>query len=191
MREAGHPLAGRALRSEIAFGGGMIVAAGSTFLAIGYRHGITGAGLAVIMLVIVRSDWRAHIIPNLANLAAAGLALVDALLSEQPQSAVIDALARGAGLFLLFLGFRSACRFWRGREGLGLGDVKLAGVLGLWLDFPYIPVAIEMACLCAIVYVLARKIVSGRPIDSLARLPFGAFLAPAIWVTWLWQRIPS
>jgi leader peptidase (prepilin peptidase)/N-methyltransferase len=69
--------------------------------------------------------------------------------------------------------------------------VKLAGVLGLWLEFPYIPVAIEMACLSAITYVFARRIVSGQPIDSLAKLPFGAFLAPAIWVSWMLERILS
>ncbi len=66
--------------------------------------------------------------------------------------------------------------------------MKLAGVLGLWLDWPYIPIAIEMACLTAIAWVVARKVIWRRPLDSLARIPFGAFLAPSIWVAWMLEN---
>ena len=34
-------------------------------------------------------------------------------------------------LLLLMIGYRR----WRGRDGLGLGDIKLAGVAGAWLGF--------------------------------------------------------
>jgi leader peptidase (prepilin peptidase)/N-methyltransferase len=179
----------RANLSDIVQVAGTVVSVGVTLFEVGYPRALPAAGLAVITIMIARSDWRQRIIPNMASLAAAGLALAEALLTDEPWVAALDAVTRGVALFLLFLAFRSAFRLWRGREGMGFGDVKLAGVLGLWLDWPYIPVAIEMACLSAIAYVIASKIVSRQAIDASAKLPFGAFLAPAIWVTWMWQNI--
>ena len=46
-----------------------------------------------------------------------------------------------AHLFCAALGY---ARF-RGRQGLGLGDVKLAFVAGAWLDWSMIPIAIQLA----------------------------------------------
>jgi hypothetical protein len=48
-----------------------------------------------------------------------------------------------------------------------------------------------MACLSAIAWVVALRLVSQRPFDSLAKLPFGAFLAPAVWVAWMGENILS
>jgi len=186
---AGSPAVHRALRSEIGFAVGIVAAVGVTFFLVGYPRSVAGAGLAVITLMIARADWRERIIPNRASLAAAALALVLALMADEPGAALVAALTRGASLFLLFFGFRYAYRLWRGREGLGLGDVKLAGVLGLWLDWPYISFAIELACLAAIAFVLMSKLVSRQAIDGLTKLPFGAFLAPAIWATWMWENM--
>ena len=49
--------------------------------------------------------------------------------------AVGFALLRGAVLALLFLGAARRYRRLRGRDGIGLGDVKLAGVAGAWLGW--------------------------------------------------------
>ena len=57
------------------------------------------------------------------------------------------ALLRGAVLALLFLGLRVLYRRVRGRDGIGLGDVKLAGVVGAWLGWVTIPIAVEIAAL--------------------------------------------
>jgi leader peptidase (prepilin peptidase) / N-methyltransferase len=76
---------------------------------------------------------------------------------------------------------------WRGREGLGLGDVKLAAVAGVWLDWPAIPVAIEIAALTALAVYATGHILGRRRIHAATRLPFGLFLAPAVWLAWLLQ----
>jgi leader peptidase (prepilin peptidase)/N-methyltransferase len=73
----------------------------------------------------------------------------------------------------------------RGREGLGWGDVKLAGVAGVWLDLVMLPIAIEIAALGAIAVYLWRQYSRSRPLRLESRLPFGAFLAPSIWLGWL------
>jgi len=48
-------------------------------------------------------------------------------------------------LGLAFLGLRALYRRLRGREGIGLGDLKLAGVAAVWLDCLIVPIAVETA----------------------------------------------
>ena len=53
----------------------------------------------------------------------------------------------------------------RGRDGIGLGDVKLAGVAGVWLDWWVLPVAIEIAALAALA-VYAMRFLHGRNLSA-------------------------
>ena len=72
----------------------------------------------------------------------------------------------------------------RGREGIGLGDVKLAAVAGVWLDWQMIPIAVEIATLSALAVYALRQWVLGRSLRWTSRIPLGLFLAPAIWLAW-------
>src|SRR4029077_18377188 len=99
--------------------------------------------------------------------------------------AVGIALLRAAVLALLFYGLRAAYRRWRGYDGLGLGDVKLAAVAGAWLDWVTIPIAIEIAALAAIAAFGVRYHTKSRAFDVGLKFPFGLFLAPSIWLGWL------
>ncbi len=151
-----------------------------------FPRSLAGAALGATAAAIVRADCRDFRIPDLANLAAGLLALASAAASEDAGAALGHALARGAAMFTAFFVFRALYRLWRGREGLGLGDVKLAGVAGLWLDSNALPLCIETACAAALATLVLRRLLTGVAIDPHGRLPFGAFLAPAIWATWLW-----
>jgi leader peptidase (prepilin peptidase) / N-methyltransferase len=84
-----------------------------------------------------------------------------------------------------FLALMIGYRRWRGRDGLGLGDVKLAAVAGVWLNFVTIFVAIELAALSALAAYFVSGYLRNRPPRATALLPFGLFLAPAIWIGWL------
>jgi leader peptidase (prepilin peptidase)/N-methyltransferase len=95
------------------------------------------------------------------------------------------ALVRGAVLAGGFLALRALYERLRGREGIGLGDVKLAGVGGVWLAWATIPVAVEIAALAALAVYVVRQLAGGRVMSATARMPFGLFLAPAIWLGWL------
>ena len=114
--------------------------------------GILGAGLALIAIAIAVIDARWFIIPN--ELSAAGFALGLANAATSAPHAIWEAARiaalRGAVLALLFLGLRALYRRLRGRDGIGLGDVKLAGVAGAWLGWTAMPIAIEIAALSAI-----------------------------------------
>ena len=83
-----------------------------------------------------------------------------------------------------FFAFRAGYRALRGIDGLGLGDVKLAAVAGVWLDWISLPLVVNIAALSAIAVLLLGRF-RGNGLDSRARLPFGTFFAPAIWICWL------
>jgi leader peptidase (prepilin peptidase)/N-methyltransferase len=138
------------------------------------------------MLAIAVIDHRRMIIPDelsalafVAGLVAAGLGTEAA-----PGAAVLQALVRSSLMFVLFFVFRLGYRRLRGRAGMGLGDVKLAAVAGAWLGWADLPIAINIAALSALGAVLYGRL-RGHGFDPMARLPFGAFFAPAIWICWL------
>lgn len=149
--------------------------------------GLCGAALALLMLTIALTDARYFLIPNELTAAAALLALLRAaLIAADPGGiAALIAIARGIGSALPLLLLMIAYRRWRGFDGLGLGDVKLAGVAGLWLGWDTVFVTIEAATLSAIAafFIVSRR--RGEGWRSRAKLPFGVFLAPAIWLGWL------
>jgi leader peptidase (prepilin peptidase) / N-methyltransferase len=168
---------------------GLFAVAASLYAAPGIM-GLAGGGLALIMLAIAVIDWRLLMIPDeLSALAAAlGFGAVGFERWGEMPAPVLDALTRGAVTAALFFAFRFVYRRLRGREGIGFGDVKLAGVAGIWIDWTSLPVAVDIAALTALGLVASRVILSRRRPDPLAKLPFGAFLAPSIWLCWLLAR---
>jgi leader peptidase (prepilin peptidase) / N-methyltransferase len=150
-------------------------------------RGMWGAGLAVLMAAIAAVDARRFIIPDelTAGAVALGLAYAAFQDTESWRQAVAWALLRGAAPAVVFFAVRAGYRWWRGREGLGLGDVKLAVVAGVWLDWPTIPVAIEIAAVAALGTYLVIHFFVRRAVRRTTRLPFGLFLAPAIWLAWV------
>src|SRR5271167_4257668 len=152
--------------------------------------GLAGVGLALIMLAVTVIDWRLLVIPDELNALAAvlGVAAVGFERWGVMPAPVLHALTRGAVTAALFFAFRFLYRQLRGREGIGLGDVKLAGVAGIWLDWTSLTVAVDIAALTALGFVASGVILLRRPPDPRAKLPFGTFFAPAIWLCWLLAR---
>jgi len=162
--------------------------------------GVLGAGLGIFMLAIAVIDGRRFIIPNALTAAAFGLGLLHAAVISAQATwpavalpalglAISLAIARALALALFFSAVRLAYKAVRGRDGLGLGDVKLAGVGGAWLDWVMMPIAIELAAVVALVVYGLRQAVLGRALVATHRLPFGLFFAPAIWLCWVMERL--
>jgi leader peptidase (prepilin peptidase) / N-methyltransferase len=163
-----------------------VAACAASLIAAPGWPGWFGAALALTAIAIAAVDARWFIIPNELTAACFALALAYAAATDpQPLWAMGFAVLRGAVLALLFLGLREAYRRLRGRDGLGLGDVKLAGCAGAWLSWLAMPIAIEIAALSAIAAVAVRHVAGGRPLDAALKFPFGLFLAPSIWLGWL------
>jgi leader peptidase (prepilin peptidase)/N-methyltransferase len=151
-------------------------------------RGALGAALGWLMLAIAHSDARRYVVPDALVAAALALGLVDAAVAsggglEAPAIAAAQGALAAAALLAIELIYRRL----RGRPGLGLGDVKLAGVAGAWLSASSLPAAIELAALAALLAYAARQIRKRRQFRSRSRLPFAAFLAPSIWLVWLFE----
>jgi leader peptidase (prepilin peptidase) / N-methyltransferase len=177
------------IEGSLAGATGLIVVATSLYAAPGLE-GAAGGGLGLIMLAVALIDSRLLVIPDGLGASAFVLGLAETAFEhwrEMPAPA-LDSLIRAAAMSAAFFVFRFAYRRLRGREGMGLGDVKLAGVAGVWLDWPSLPIAVEIAALGALGFVAWRLILTRRAPDPSAKLPFGTFFAPAIWICWLVER---
>jgi leader peptidase (prepilin peptidase)/N-methyltransferase len=166
-----------------------IVAVAVSMAAAHGAAGWLGAGLALVMLAIAVVDGRSFLIPDPLNFAGLALGIVNsAVLGRNDMGAALaDAVLRAAVLALSFLALRLMYVRLRGRQGIGLGDVKLAAVAGAWLGWSVMPIAVEIAALSALAIYMLRRYALRRPLRPTSRLPFGLYFAPAIWIGWLLQ----
>jgi len=149
--------------------------------------GVMAAALVPVLLAIAIIDARHFLIPDELNAVGFGLGLAVAGLVAGLDGMLAAGLRAGLAA-LAFLALRLGFRALRGRDGLGLGDVKLAAVAGAWLDPLALALAIELAAVSALAVVGVRRL-AGRRLRRGARLPFGLFLAPAIWVAWALDQV--
>jgi leader peptidase (prepilin peptidase)/N-methyltransferase len=169
----------------------LLTAVGASLAAAPGPEGVLGAFLGALMLAIAISDYRRYIIPNELTGAAVGLALLRAgtVGPEAGWEALLWAAGGALVVSLPLLALMAGYRRWRGRDGLGLGDVKLAAVAGAWLSLVTVFAVIELATLSALGAYFVAGAIRKRPIKTTAFLPFGLFLAPAIWLGWLAEAI--
>ena len=179
---------------ELGFGTAALLTIAVSLVTVPGGGGLLGAGLAFVVIAIARIDAREFVIPNILVAAALALGLCHAALTAP--AGIVEglwaAIGRGATFALLFFALQLGYRWVRGREGLGLGDVKLAAAGGTWLDWATIPAVIEIAAAAALTVYLVSYLVGPRdqpPLRLNSRLPFGLFLAPAIWLGWLLQSL--
>jgi leader peptidase (prepilin peptidase) / N-methyltransferase len=145
-------------------------------------------GFGLAMAAIAYSDARRFIVPDRLSLPAipAGLLASGLFAAETPaHAAMLSHLAAAVTGALALLAIREVYAALRGREGMGLGDVKLAAVAGSWTGFAGLPLVLLLACLGAMAAVLAASMRGSTSITATTAVPLGATLAPAIWLVWL------
>ena len=106
-------------------------------------------------------------------------------LMEEIADALLRAVAAGGLLFLVRFGFQ---RF-AGKEGLGLGDVKLMAAGAPLLSWGSLSYPLVLAAAAAIMVIVLHRVRHGAWVSREAEIPFGAFLAPAIWAAFLLERL--
>lgn len=143
--------------------------------------------LGAIMLAIAVSDMRAFIIPDRLSLPAIPMGLVATWLAAQPEAAaglvlehLLSALAGAAALYAIARTYATL----RGHAGLGLGDVKLLAAGGAWIGWQGLPAVLLIASLSGLGFVAYLRLARGIEVGRTTALPFGVFLAPAIWIVW-------
>jgi prepilin signal peptidase PulO-like enzyme (type II secretory pathway) len=137
--------------------------------------------LGIILIVLGLIDLRWFWLPDRLTLPLCVIGLLAASLDGSGISALAGLIV-GASLFL---SLRIAYHALRGRQGIGLGDVKLAAAIGAWLQTDRLLETIVLAAGTALVVTTGRLLISGRPMDLAARIPFGLFLVLAMWIEWI------
>jgi leader peptidase (prepilin peptidase)/N-methyltransferase len=146
--------------------------------------GVAGAVFGWLLLALGALDLTAFWLPNLLTgaLAAAGLATGALGLAPALEDRLIGGAAGFGALWLVARAYRAV----RGREGLGGGDPKLFGAIGLWLGWRALPVTLLLACGIGLIAVVALRL-AGHRVARSDRLPFGVLLALAAYPMWLAQ----
>jgi len=149
---------------------------------------IRTAVLGFLLLGLLVMDWQSGLLLDAFTFTGMGIGLLLCIIGTMQlpldQSAVILTTPEkivGLRLLailcaaLLLLAVRWIYKLARGREGMGLGDVKMLAMMAAFLGFPLTMLAfflaIMAAALYAVVLVITRR---ARPASA---LPFGSFLA--------------
>ena len=152
-----------------------------------YNFGLRWESLGFIifgyaLLVLSMIDLEHYILPNVITypgmLAGLLFAAAPGLGAPVPDfTAALWGLAVGGGGLWLF-----AWVFGRitGKEGMGLGDVKLLGMIGAWLGWQSLPFALFVAALVGSVVGIVWMVVAQR--NKNMPIPFGPYLAGAAWL---------
>ncbi|PAX06674.1 prepilin peptidase [Sphingomonas lenta] len=140
-----------------------------------------GAVFGWLLVALAALDWRHFWLPDrLTGLLALGGLLSAAVAPPGVADRLIGGAAGFGSLWVIAWGYR---RF-RGREGMGGGDPKLMGAIGLWLGWRLLPGVLVVAGMVGLGVVLFRRW-RGEAVAADSALPFGALLAVATYPAWL------
>ncbi|WP_323769591.1 prepilin peptidase [Antarctobacter sp.] len=138
------------------------------------------AGLLWLLLALAVCDLLWFRLPDALTAALTALCLGAAL----AQGVIVHALAGGLVGMGSFLALRLSYSALRGREGLGLGDVKLMAGLGALTGPFQLPLLVLIAALGALAVTLLMR----RDLKGDLALPFGSALCGAGAVLWLLEK---
>ena len=158
------------------------------FLLLPLVPALVAAVLGWWLLALALIDLRCFELPDLLTLplVAAGLAVAAGtgrlgwpLQAPDFVDSGIGALAGFLGLYAIGLAYRAL----RHREGLGLGDAKLAAAAGAWLGWQGLPMLLLLAALGTLAVAIAMRV----PMRGDTALPLGPSLAAAFFALYAWR----
>lgn len=147
--------------------------------------------LAWAMALITFVDRRQFTIPDALSLPTIPLGILASAVAPGVVNAISTAqdslVAAIVGAGVLFT-VRYVYLRYRGVEGLGLGDVKLAASAGAWVGLDWLAATCLLATCAALLAVLLRGLL-GKPAETTLQtaVPFGSFIAPSAVLVWLWR----
>jgi leader peptidase (prepilin peptidase)/N-methyltransferase len=177
-RSCGHPIGWRYPLTELACAAWFVM----LYLRLGLSWEFTLLALwGVILVTLVWIDVDFQLLPDVLTYPGILIGMIYALLQPDGWKRALLGAAVGSGTLGLV-----ALAYWRVRrvEGMGIGDIKLAAMMGVVLGWEYTLLAFFVAAAVGSLWG-ASLIVSGKGHAKTA-LPFGALLAPAAMVALLW-----
>jgi len=162
--------------------GGMFLMVSMKYFELNLNSVLTvGFGFLVISFLIFSTffDIKYMILPDFSTFILIGLAFVGVVFDEKN---IIPYLLSALGGFL-FLGFLNLIT--RGK-GMGLGDVKLAIFMGLFLGWPKILVAYYLAFIVGAVYGVVMLLM--KKVRKRGEIAFGPFLIMGAVIAWMYGK---
>jgi leader peptidase (prepilin peptidase)/N-methyltransferase len=145
---------------------------------IAWMHGINARSafemlFATALLILALTDFDHHILPDAITLPMIGAGLVASLLAPPPS--VVEALVAAAAMYAAFAAIAMGYKKFRGIEGLGQGDWKMAAMFGAFFGwqgalFAVFAGALLGSLIGGLYIALSRK-------GARYELPFGTFLS--------------
>jgi leader peptidase (prepilin peptidase)/N-methyltransferase len=135
------------------------------------------------LLTLAWIDARHWLLPD-----ALTLPLVLAGLGAAAAFAPGALFARALGAALGYASLRALAWLYkraRGRDGLGGGDAKLFAAAGAWVGVGGLSSVVLLAALAALAAALLLRL-TGIRLTAQSAVPFGPFLALALWLVWLY-----
>lgn len=142
--------------------------------------------LAWSLLVLATVDFLTFRLPDIVTLPSIAIGIGGTALL--PAERILDHLAAAALAYVALWGVSFLYRRIRNRDGLGLGDAKLAAVAGAWLGLEALPSVLFLASAAGIAWVFFAAGIRGRGALQ-ERIPFGVPLCAVIWYVWLYGPI--
>jgi leader peptidase (prepilin peptidase)/N-methyltransferase len=170
--------------------GGTVAIGLVSSLSLPWPAAVASSVLGALMLAGADVDARKFLLPDLVTFGAVACGIVAAPLLDDvdPWAAAGEAVVRAVCIAAVLALFRSFYAWLRQSEGLGLGDVKLAAAIGAWLPIDAIPLCFGLATSSALLAVMVARL-RGRSVMRTTRIPFGAFLCPALWIVFFADRV--
>jgi leader peptidase (prepilin peptidase)/N-methyltransferase len=147
--------------------------------------GLTAALVGWLLVALAALDIRQFWLPDVLTAALAMIAALSAWVVDPP--ATIDRAIGGCAAFGSLWLIAALYRRLRGREGLGGGDPKLFGAIGLWLGWQPLPFVLLGASGVGLSVALSMML-RGNQVTPATRMPFGALMAVAAFVVWAATR---
>jgi leader peptidase (prepilin peptidase) / N-methyltransferase len=145
-------------------------------------QGLAGALFGWLLLALGALDVAHFWLPNRLTATLALIGLGTGLVGFDPPLA--ERLWGGFAGYLSLALIAFAYRLIRKRDGLGGGDPKLLGGIGLWLGWQMLPYVVLGASAVGLVFALAQ-LVRGKPLAPTDRLPLGALFAIVAFPLWI------
>lgn len=138
-------------------------------------------GWALLLLSVI--DLQRRILPDILTLPLVFIGLLFG--AAEGLDAFLARLSGAGAGFALFAGMTFLYRFVRGREGLGLGDAKLAAAAGAWLGWSALPSVVFLAATAALAGTFIYQVSKGEAIGRYTALAFGPYIALSFWIHWM------
>jgi leader peptidase (prepilin peptidase) / N-methyltransferase len=147
--------------------------------------GIAGALFGWQLLTLAALDVEHYWLPDklTALLALSGFAVAIAMERDQLVARLIGGAVGFGALFVIAWVYQRM----RGRAGMGAGDPKLLGAIGLWLGWQSLPLVLVGASGLGLIAALLMRL-RGQSVAADTRLPLGALMAVAAFPLWIWAQ---